>query len=115
MIRVDGMVATPSRTRSITPNMNKRIVQPYSRNLRKKNVVVLDRHESPEDMEEEVSVVKLRLDNTQYNSRRSMTTDTRKVNDKNSQWFCGHEQHMLKQLSHFFNARPSHYFSKGHR
>ena len=48
MIRVDGMVATPSRTQSITPNMNKRIAQPYSRSLRKKDVVVLDRRETPD-------------------------------------------------------------------
>ena len=47
MIRVVGMVATPSRTQSITPNMNKRIAQPYSRNFRKKKVVVLDCRETP--------------------------------------------------------------------
>ena len=40
-------------------------------------------------MEEEISVVMLRSDNTQYNSWKGVTTNTRKVNDKNLQWFCG--------------------------
>ena len=60
-------------------------------------------------MEEKISVVILRSDNTQYNSWKDGTTDNKnRHNDKTSQWFCGPEQHMLVGTSHFSNADHSH-------
>ena len=79
MVRVVGMVVTPSRTQSITPNMNKRIVQRHSRkwDRRMSSSSIVTKHRK--DVEEKYQGSSYDRITPNIVARKVVTTDTRKV------------------------------------